>query len=503
MNGGNSADIFPTDFARWVLSSFGGPQCQIWWKDGRQNWLHYLSLYLQEWCLDILEQMDGWIPSTFEECHQGPSWTWTHPPGNKSRLDYIIVENNNMIRECKSWTDLEFQCSLTVRDHEVAANELDLVLCTTSKRWRNQQYDWEALHAPEGPREFRRIVRNLPDIPWEVDVHSHWQRLQDGIHAGLAASFPMKKARKKQGIFTADTWKSLDMRKRAKRLLDSCDVHLLHLDRKASFRPWKDGTDITSSGRLQFLDKMALVLCHLHGLPFRLASKEVRAKVKSDKARFVDSVVDKAEAAQGIDLYKELRPLRIGSRSKKGNAALPGLALDGEQARDHIHNETPRPRHCAEMIAGVVTSTARLLQRARRSAAERHEQLRHPFSLDSAPTLSMLEGAFRHIKRSKAGGLDGFKSDICVAAPKEMASKFFPIMVKTLASLEEPIQMKGGLVELRTLTDTRHFLQHSHWGAHFMPCVYSLLPPIAGGARQEFSSWTLKQLIIASSGNWL
>ena len=194
--------------------------------------------------------------------------------------------------------------------------------------------------------------------------------------------------------------------------------------------------------------------------------------------------------------------------------ALPGLALDGEQARDHIHNETLWLRHCAEMIAGVVTSTARLLQRARKSAAERHEQLRHPFSLDSAPTLSMLEGAFRHIKRSKAGGLDGFKSDICVAAPKEMASKFFPIMVKTLASLEEPIQMKGGLVELRTLTsieasflaghagkairrvfrsqylpgyaasapDTRHFLQHSHWGTHFMPCVYSLLPNIGGGS---------------------
>lgn len=433
-----------------------------------------------------------------------------------------------------SWTDLDFQCSLTVRDHEVAAKELDLVLCTTSKRWRNQQYDWEALHTPEGQREFRRIVRNLPGIPWEVDVHSHWQRLQDGIHAGLATSFPMKRARKKQGIFTADTWKSLDMRKRAKRLLDSCDVHLLHLDRKASFRPWKDGTDITSSGRLQFLDKMALVLCHLHGLPFRLASKEVRAKVKSDKARFVESVVDKAEAAQGIDLYKELRPLRIGSRFKKGNAALPGLALDGEQARDHIHNETLWLRHCAEMIAGVVTSTARLLQRARKSAAERHEQLRHPFSLDSAPTLSMLEGAFRHIKRSKAGGLDGFKSDICVAAPKEMASKFFPIMVKTLASLEEPIQMKGGLVELRTLTSIEaSFLAVMlvrPFAGYFEASICRAMRPLhqtpdtffsirtgghiscpafirccltSGGARQEFSSWTLRQLIIASSGNWL
>ena len=204
-----------------------------------------------------------------------------------------------------SWTDLDFQCSLTVRDHEVAAKELDLVLCTTSKRWRNQQYDWEALHTPEGQREIQTDSAKLTGHTRGKWMSIHIGRgLQDGIHAGLATSFPMKRARKKQGIFTADTWKSLDMRKRAKRLLDSCDVHLLHLDRKASFRPWKDGTDITSSGRLQFLDKMALVLCHLQGLPFRLASKEVRAKVKSDKARFVESVVDKGRGGSGHRLVQ-------------------------------------------------------------------------------------------------------------------------------------------------------------------------------------------------------
>lgn len=97
MNGGNSADIFPTDFARWVLSSFWGTSMP----DLVEGWQAELAPFTSkngEICMDILEQMDGWIPSTFEECHQGPSWTWTHPRGNKSRLDYIIVENNNMIR---------------------------------------------------------------------------------------------------------------------------------------------------------------------------------------------------------------------------------------------------------------------------------------------------------------------------------------------------------------------------------------------------------------------
>ena len=44
--------------------------------------------------LDVLESVDGWLPSTFSDYHSGQDWTWTHPRGGgrTARLDYIAVE---------------------------------------------------------------------------------------------------------------------------------------------------------------------------------------------------------------------------------------------------------------------------------------------------------------------------------------------------------------------------------------------------------------------------
>ena len=400
-----------------------------------------------ESCVELLEITDGWIPSTFEDHHTGPSWSWTHPKGTKARLDYIVLENNGMFQDCSSWTEFDIGSSLPVRDHEVVALEVALSLSRVSKPTRGQQYDWEAMNTPEGKRKVQQIVKDIPEPSWEVDVHTHWQRLQDGLHAGLAEAFPVRKKDTRDGIFSKGTWQALTRRKQAKMILNRCDELLSDLNLRAAVRAWKDGTDLRMSSRPHTLDKAILVLCHLQGLvAFRNAAKVVRELVKADKASFVESVVDRAEAAHGTDLYKELRPLRIGGRFRRNATAHPGFAVEGEQARDHLHNEKLWLRYCAKLEAGVETTTARLLQRARRGATLRRQQMQTTFRLEDAPTLSMLEGAFRHVKKAKAGGLDGFKSDLCVAAPREMAQKFFPIMVKTLGGLEEPIQMKGGLV---------------------------------------------------------
>ena len=352
-----------------------------------------------------------------------------------------------MVQNCSSWTELDIGSSLPVRDHEVVALEVHMLLSHISKTALGKQYDWEAMHTPEGKKKAQQIVKDIPEPSWEVDVHTHWQRLQEGLHEGLAEAFPVKQKRTRGGIFSTGTWKALARRKHAKATMQRCDEYTHDLNQQAAFRAWKDGTDFSLSSRVQILDRAATVLCLLRGLAhFRTAAKEVRELIKADKAGFVELVVDKAEAAQGVDLYKELRPLRIGGRFRKGASAHPGFAIDGEQARDHLHNEKLWLRYCARLEAGVETSTSRLLQRARKGAASRRQQLQSTFSLEDAPTLSMLEGAFRHVKKAKAGGLDGFKSDLCVAAPREMAQRFFPIMVKTLVGLEEPIQMKGGLV---------------------------------------------------------
>ena len=238
------------------------------------------------------------------------------------------------------------------------------------------------MNTPEGKRKVQQIVKDIPEPSWEVDVHTHWQRLQDGLHAGLAEAFPVRKKDNRGGIFSKGTWQALTRRKHAKMILNRCDELFSELNLRAAVRAWKDGTDLCLSSRPHTLDKAILVLCHLQGLvAFRNAAKVVRELVKADKASFVESVVDRAEAAHGTDLYKELRPLRIGGRFRRDATAHPGFAVDGEQARDHLHNEKLWLRYCAKLEAGVETTTARLLQRARRGATLRRQQMQTTFRL--------------------------------------------------------------------------------------------------------------------------
>ena len=400
-------------------------------------------------CLRILEVMDGWIPCTFPDCHEGPGWTWTHPRGPKSRIDYVIVENNGNITDCSSWTEFDIQSSLTVRDHEAAAVEIRLQLpCQIKINRKARAYDWDALHSPEGRQRFQQMVKSIPEVQWDVDVHTHWQRIEDGLHNGLAELFPNQKKKGQNPVFSQHTWTMLDKRKKAKKILDHCDLLLDEQDEIATIKAWRYSTTLREAMETRKLYRLTILLCHLQGLTrFREVSKSLRIGIKQDKANFVEKVVDKAASAHGTDIFKELRPLRIGGKfRKRGPNTLPGFILEGEQATDHLHHEALWLRHCSRLEAGVITSTNRLLQRARKGAGERIDQLQEPFRLDQAPSLAALEAAFRHVKKNKAGGIDGFMSDICAAAPRELAQKYFPIMLKTMAQLEEPLQMKGGVL---------------------------------------------------------
>ena len=448
--------------------------------------------------LEMMEEMDGWLPSTFPDFHTGEDWTWTHPRGTRARLDYVAVERSDRLRVRSSWVDRDIQTSLTVRDHEVVGLDFDLHCYRWAHPKKRASYDWDALLTVEGRAKFQALVRELPDPDWLTDVHSHWQQLEDGLHNGLAKHFGAQQRKPRKAMFSDRTLKSLDQRKQAKRIMDQCDAELDGLDLRSSFGAWKDRMKLTTTNEIERLRRYAVILCHLQGLhSFRMAAKQVRSGIKDDKARFIEGVADKAESAKGVDVYKELRPLRIGGKfRKRGPTTLPGFILDGEQAVDHLHNESLWLRHCANLEAGVQTSTARLLQRARKGAMERMSRLETPFKLENAPTLTLLEGAFRHVKRSKAGGTDGFTSDICVAAPKELASKFFPVMVKMLAMVEEPIQMKGGILvhafkggSHTNPEDHRSLLLSSHLGKAIRRVLrQQIIVPYAASAPETFFS---------------
>ena len=392
--------------------------------------------------IELLEIVDGWLPSTFSAYHSGQDWTWTHPrgEGRTARLDYIALEKAPCLHPKESWVECDLQSSLTVRDHELVVMDVEIACGQGKKQRRRPAYDWDGLITKEG--------KEIPDQPWDTDIHVHWQRLEDGIHQGLLKYFPAKKKEKSHTVFSPQTLETLQSRKQAKRILDQVDEELRGLTLQAGFETWRDPIPLTMAMDVQRLRRMALVLCHCFGLRrFREAATCVRKAIKEDKANYISATVERAQQAHGVDIFKELAPLRIGGKfRKRGATTLPGFSFNGEQARDHLHNEDLWLRYCATFKAGVATSTSRLVQRARRGSMDRLARLDSPFKLEDAPSLVHLEGAFRHVAKGKAGGADGFLSNVCYAAPKELAQKFFPVMLKMMATLEEPIQAKGGVL---------------------------------------------------------
>ncbi len=98
-----------------------------------------------------------------------------------------------------------------------------------------------------------------------------------------------------------------------------------------------------------------------------------------------------------------------------------------------------------KMEAAVRTTTPKLLQRCRAEGAKRLQSF-HNFDNQHLPTLLDLGASFRRIKCHKAGGMDDLRSDLCHLAPRELAEMYYPLLIKSFTTLQEPLQAKGGIL---------------------------------------------------------
>ena len=341
--------------------------------------------------------------------------------------------------------DTSIQTSLTVRDHELVVATLEAITGPLKGKTQRRHYDWDGMNTPEGQQILRGIIESLPEPDWNVDVHAHWQILEDAIHKGLGTHFPLTKRKQRIDLFSQTTRDNLEKRKRAKQVLEAYDDYIADKDQACAFRAWKDGTTLSVAAQLWKWPDFAAALARLHGLMvFRKAALEARSGVKQDKANYIDKVIGDANAMNGSDIYKVLKPLRIrGFNKSKGIAPLPGFQ-DGQQPLDNeATSDEVWLRHCARMEAGVFTTTGRLLQRARKGTLQRSMEM-GAWDQQSLPTLSQLEGAFRRVKRAKAGGNDDLRSDICKIAAAPLARKYHSLLLKIFTQAAEPLQMKGG-----------------------------------------------------------
>ena len=233
--------------------------------------------------------------------------------------------------------DDHVQTSLTVRDHELVIAVVHIWQnSVTQSPHKRREYNWDLMNTPWGRERVCEIVNSIPDPPWDMDVHRHWEVLEEALHAGLEQSFPGKAKKKKIDLFAESTRALLCRRKIIKKQLDQLDEwdHATML--RLCVGAWRDGAPFSWASRTaRVTDSISTMLNVFLVRGFRQVSKQLKAAIKDDKAKFIDSVVSEANCKKGVDLYHALKPLRIGGKCRRmGLPPLPGFSADGGQPLD-------------------------------------------------------------------------------------------------------------------------------------------------------------------------
>ena len=445
-----------------------------------------------------LQDQRFWLPSTYSDFHVPPDCTWTHPKGTVSRLDYIAIDADVTWQVLWSGIDTYIQATHRAMDHSAVGLRVRWYAEDGHCPPQPRHIDWEAMHTQEGSRKLDEILDSMPRVSWDTDVHQHWQLLQDHLDRGLEEHFSLSRRPKRSDIFTDDTWRQLERRRRYKQCLLDWDSVTATFHLRMAVEQWRHGAPLSMVRRKFILQLVVLHLSRLFLLrEFHDAATALRDSVKKDKADFIDQVVDTANTATAQDLHHLLKPLRISSAwRKKPQCPLPQLEdPSGDTLDDAYDIDCLWRDHCAKLEAGTITTTQRLLQRIRKKSFLRAQQQPHSF-LTEVPSLTSLEAAFRRIKCRKSPGNDAIRSDICHLKPASLAACYFPILAKMHCQVMEPIQMKGGTMisaykggSSRKIDNFRGLLLSSHVGKALRRTVRQSLVPyyVASAPNTHFS----------------
>ena len=398
--------------------------------------------------MEVLHRHDLWLPSTYSACHEGPSHTWVSPGGTAtSRIDYIAIPTSWFVGAQGSYVLYDVDFGQTGLDHYAVALDCSFVLeAFVSSGCKTPSCDVFQLSRPEAHEKVREICQGAPLLPWNLDVHTHYEILADYLRERLAATFPARRARCRRTFFSATTWELRQQRVWLRKRLHT-GAHLVRtIELQCAFTSLQQHCDFGSL-------LLKLVATCLSGLAdFRHHLRELRAvkpllkrAIAGDRGRYLHEVAVAAVRNPTKDVISKLRPL-LGppKRHRRGTSALPVVELeDGSVAGDHAQAQARWVRHFSSLEDGGPTTPSALINACRARQADRDLS---DLSLDHkvVPTRALLEDCLRRSPTGKAQGNDQIPADLLHLQANSLSLPLFQVALKASFRLAEPIQWKGG-----------------------------------------------------------
>ncbi|CAE7471111.1 unnamed protein product [Symbiodinium sp. CCMP2592] len=426
-----------------------------WWKGFSDALISHVGELCWEKEQDIPEQLmrllktlNLWIPATYQCCHDGPSYTWAAPgSGSKSRLDYVIIPGAWQAAPGSSRTLLDVDFGQTGVDHFAAQLDVSVTLTRkTRKPVKGRRIDVRKMRDPLSRDIVRTICRTTPDVPWNVDVHTHCDLVTRHLVDSLALAFPLSGAVCRRAYFTATTWAFRQQRTACRKILHRGIAALSLGETGAAFWAWRTPAHSTSIWRLT----VAGSLKWIHGTSqsirqFKALKPMLRRSIRTDRASYLRETAQQAATSTAKSVYEKLRPLLGPPKYKRrGPQELPAIALEnGEIAQTRAETEARWIRHFSAVEAGHPEDPLDIVGKC---LARQHGDASVELSLEAedVPTRTHIESSMRKTPCGKAAGKDNVPPDLLHHFASELSLPVYRLALKAFFRQTEPLQWKGG-----------------------------------------------------------
>ena len=158
-----------------------------------------------EYLKRLVQKLQAFSPSTFEQFHSGHTHTWVSPAnGQPARCDYIILPGEWSRGRIESYPQPYVDSGNAGHDHIPLVADVQVLLSRRSQAGGWPRCDRQALlQCPT--EQLQKMFALAPQISWRADVDSHATQLSEWVSATLIKNFPLQGNRPRKGYIQDDT----------------------------------------------------------------------------------------------------------------------------------------------------------------------------------------------------------------------------------------------------------------------------------------------------------
>ena len=407
---------------------------------------------------DFLVRNHLCLPATFTECHSGDSWTWLSVYDTRHRIDYVAIPQTWMAFHVRTTVLYTFESLQKKYDHvptQLTCSFQEAGRSGTVSVFARKACRPNDLDAKIDKQAFGKALQERPLSSWSTDVDSHYAGfVEDWTAAGQAVLAPSRPFAR-QFFLTEQTMDLVELRKQLRHYLRRENQELCRRRLVLGFV----GFALHRRGQVLSHEALMRVAAWFRDVHISISRawaglnrtcQHLRASVKADRNAYLDTLVKDvglADIQHPKQLYQKVRKAfpKAASTRRGKFVALPAVELeDGTLAPDNEARAQRWRDHFASQESGEQTAAEAYSAAVLAADQRKHAQGAVCFDPYLLPSLADIEQDVLSLKRAKAAGQDGITAELLRMQPLLAARHLVGLQTKSILSLREPVEWKGG-----------------------------------------------------------